>query len=141
VKGNVYVPVSITPRTLKFQKEESEKEVRIRNNAKSDLELLPVYTETGQVIVEPLPATVLPGQEIVLKVTLGKESASLRENQDDVLAIPFAKPVDGVNSLSLSVILNATDASKGAQKAGSAGELPLIPADKSKNCQVPPDMK
>jgi hypothetical protein len=141
VKGNVYVPVSIAPKTLKFQREESEKEVRIRNNSKSDLELQPVYSETRQVLVQPLPATVLPGQEIVLKVKLSKESASLRANQTDVLAIPFAKPVDGVNSLSLSVILNAEDVGKDGEKTDAKGEIPLIPSDKSQNCQGLPAMK
>ena len=141
VKGNVYVPVSIAPKTLKFQREESEKEVRIRNNSKSDLDLLPVYSETSQVLVQPLPATVLPGQEIVLKVKLGKESALLGANQTDVLTIPFAKPVDNVNALGLSVIMNAEDAGKNGERANANGEVPLIPSDKSRNCKAPPAIK
>jgi hypothetical protein len=141
VKGNVYVPVFIAPKMLKFQREENEKEVRIRNNSKSDLELLSVYSETRQVMIQPIPATVLPGQEIMLKVKLSKESASLRPNQADNLTISFTKPVDGVNFLSLSVILNAADAGKKGEKAEAKEEVSLIPSDKSKNCKVPPDIK
>lgn len=140
IKGNVYVPVSIVPKSLKFKSDEGEKEVRIRNNTKSDLEILPVLSETQQVLVQPLPATVLSGQEIVLKVKLKKESASLRANQNDSLTIPFARPVDGVNALSLNVIFNA-DESDVAKVAITGGEAPLLPADKSKNCTVPSDMK
>jgi hypothetical protein len=140
VKGNVYVPVSIVPKSLIFKSDEGEKEVRIRNNTKSHLELLPVYSETRQVLLEPLPTAVPPGQEIVLKVKLGKESASLRTNQSDNLSIPFAKPVDGVNFLSLNVVLNAAEPGKAGEKT-DAEELPPIPSDKSQNCRVSPDMK
>jgi hypothetical protein len=140
VKGNVYVPVSIAPKSVRFQKEESEKEIRIRNNSKSDLELLPVYSETRQVSIQPIPVTIPPGQEIGLKVKWSKGSPSLRTNYVDTLAIPFAKPVDGVNSLSLRVILNAPEARKDGEKAG-AGEDFYLPSDNSRNCNATPDMK
>jgi hypothetical protein len=141
VTGNVYVPVSIAPKMLRFKKEENEKEVRIRNNSKSDLDLLSMYSETRQVMIQPLPATVLSGQEIVLKVKLSKESASLKANQADNLAISFAKPVDGMNSLSLSVILNAEDTGKNSGSIDAKDGIPPISADKSKNCKAPASMK
>ena len=142
VKGNVYVPVSIVPKRLKFRRDEREKEVRIRNNSKSDLEILPVYSETRQVQLQPIPVSVLPGQEIVMKVTLGSESGLLPSNQTDSLAIPFAKPVDGVNALSLSVVLNAADAGKNGEASGAKEEIPLLfRTDKAKGCQGRPAIK
>ncbi|MBN1567710.1 MAG: nuclear transport factor 2 family protein [Acidobacteria bacterium] len=139
VKGNVYVPVSIAPKTLKFKREESEKEVRIRNNTKSDLELLSVYSETSQVAVQPIPVAVPPSQEIVLKVKLGEKSATLRANQSDNLAISLARPVDGVNSLSLHVIINAEDTVKDGLKTNAKEEVD--PSKQCKNCQVPAVLK
>jgi hypothetical protein len=142
LKGFVYVPISMTPKRLRFQRGENEKEILIRNNSKSDLDLLPIFTETGTVTVESLPRTVSPGQETVLRMKLTKEAAALPSNKLDGIAIPFAKPVDGVNSLSLMVMINVADETGNAGKPTSAPkEEVLIPSDKSKTCRVPPDMK
>jgi hypothetical protein len=141
LKGNVYVPVSISPKMLKFKKDEREKEVRIRNNTKSNLEILPVYSETRQVQIQPLPITILPGNEIVLKVTSDKKSMSLPANQVDALAIPFAKPVDGVNALSLNVVLNADDGGKGDEARDASDEIPYFRSNAPKGCQGRPAIK
>lgn len=141
VKGRVYVPVSIAPKTLKFQRGESEKGVRIRNNSKSGIELLSFYSETRQVLVQPLPVTIPPGQEIELKVVASKESDSLRANLTDSLSISLKEPADGVNSLSLSIVLNSEAPAKGGKPAGGNEEIAPILSDRSQSCPVPPDMR
>ncbi len=104
VTGNVYVPVSIVPNLLRFEKDDSEKEVVVRNNSKSDLELRRFHTETGVVSLEPFPATILAGQQLVMKVKSAKESRG-QQNRDN-LSIAFAQPIDGMAALSLVVALN-----------------------------------
>lgn len=106
VTGNVYVPVSIVPNLLRFEKDDSEKEVLVRNNSKSDLELRRFHTETGAVSLEPIPATILAGQQLAIKVKSAKESRDKRSQTRDNLSIDFAKPVEGMSGLSLAVVIH-----------------------------------
>jgi hypothetical protein len=156
VRGNVYVPVAFSPKILKFSRGENEKQVRIRNNSKSDIELLPISSETGEIIVEPIPAKVPAGQEVMLKVKLDKGTENLKANKLDSLVIPLSNPVDDVNSISISVTMNAVDTGRAANApsvpksiadiigaASGKQEAPdlTIQSDKSQTCQSAPDSK
>jgi len=46
-----------SPESLNLDEEESEKEVKVRNNSKSSVDLLSIHTESGRVAIEPIPAT------------------------------------------------------------------------------------
>jgi hypothetical protein len=107
VRGNVYAPVSMIPRLLKFKKGEHEKEVVMRNNSKSDLEVNPAISETRAITIEPLPAVIPPGQQLTLKVKLGDTADSAVPNTVDNVAITFVKSVDDVAGLSFRVYLNS----------------------------------
>jgi hypothetical protein len=138
VRGNVYVPVAVSPKILKFSRGENEKQVRIRNNSKSDIELLPISSETGKIIVEPIPARVPAGQEVTLKVKLDKGTESLKTNKIDSLVIPLSKPVDDVNSISIAITMNAA-----VSGAGNAPSVPKSIADiigAATGKQEPPDL-
>jgi hypothetical protein len=104
VQGNVYVPVSLNPKILRFLTNESEKELLVRNNTKERLELKSLFSETNAVIVEPLPATILPGQQLKLKFRKVMEVGN--PNTRDNLSISLTQPVDGIASLPLPVVLN-----------------------------------
>ncbi len=129
VKGNIYVPVSLSPSRLKLDKDTPEREILVRNNSKSSVELVRLFTETGRAIVEPLPATIAAGQQRALKIRLsGKSGTTPRDN----LVISFAQPVDGVSVLSLTVEFSSDG---GSAETGDPG---IIQSDKSKTCKAAP---
>ena len=105
VKGNVYIPASVTPKMLTLNENEPEQEIRIRNNSQTNIELRPLHTESGQVAIESLPSGIAPGQEIVLKVKLDPKPGSKKTPTRDNVVIPFKEPVDGLGGLSLTVDL------------------------------------
>jgi hypothetical protein len=108
VKGKVYVPVSVTPKVLYFEKNESEKEIQISNNSKTDIELLQVFSETGLMTVQPLPTRIPAGQKLALKVSLTKKVSEIRPNTRDSISINLAQRVDDVGDVSVMVVLNST---------------------------------
>jgi hypothetical protein len=127
VKGTVYIPVSVSPKIFKLESAHPEQEILVRNNSKSDVELVRLHTETGKVSVEPLPAKVPAGQQIKLKA---KFTARVSKSTRDSLAIPFAQPVDGMAVITITALFNA-------EEKGTAPDF--LPADTSRNCKRPAD--
>jgi hypothetical protein len=109
LQGFVYTPVSVTPKGLRFiwAKGEREKEFSVRNNSKSTLELKSLISKTNLIAVEPLPATIQPGQQLAMKVRQVGNVQQRNVIQD--LEIVFSKPVDDMESLRLAVLLNAVE--------------------------------
>ncbi len=102
IHGYVYTPLSISPRSLKFLKGESAKEVVLKNNSKSAIQILPV--KAADLDVKPLPQTIAPGAEC--RVTVSLKLRSYGTNHDAEANLRFAEPVDGVKGASLPVIVN-----------------------------------
>jgi hypothetical protein len=136
VKGNIYVPVSITPKRFKLNKDMPEREIVVRNNSESDVELVRLHTETGRVIVEPLPTTVPAGQQLSMKVKLsGRGGTSPRDN----LSIPLAQPVDGVAVLAFTVEFDPGEGMPmGDVDSKGINEPPIIQSDKTRSCPATP---
>jgi hypothetical protein len=106
--GKVYLPISVTPKVLIFDKSENEKEILISNNSKTNVDLLQVSSETGLVVIEPIPTSIPPGQKLSLKASLAKKSWEIQPNTRDSIAIILAKSVDDVAAVSISVVMNST---------------------------------
>lgn len=123
VKGTVFVPVSISPKRFKLDKTNPEQEVLVRNNLKSDVELASLYSESDKVTVEPIPATIPPGQQVKLKARFIPGASRMTM---DNLAIRFAKPVDDVRAIGMTVLFNLEEKSLAPD---------FLPADKSRNCK------
>ena len=104
IHGFVYTPVSVSPRSLRFLKGESSKEVTLKNNSKSELQIVSVYSEKEGLEVQPLPQTVAPGAECRLTVTL--KLKTYPTNYADNLVLRFASPVDEMESVGFSVTVN-----------------------------------
>ena len=102
--GYVYTPVSVSPRTLRFLKGESSKEITLRNNSKSELRIISLHSRKEGFDVLPLPQTVAPGAECRLTVKL--KLRSYPTNHSDNLVLRFESPVDELRSAVLSVIVN-----------------------------------
>ena len=102
VHGFVYTPVSISPRPLKFLKGESAKEVVLKNNSKSPIQV--ISARAAGMEVEGLPQTLSPGAECRLAVKL--KSKGYGTNHGAEIAFRFAQPLDGIESISLPVIVN-----------------------------------
>jgi hypothetical protein len=106
VRGNIYVPISLTPKILFFRQNEQdkEKELLVRNNTKQQVELKSVFSETNALVIEPLPATILPGQQLLLKFRkiADVSNANLRDN----ISISLTKAADGMGSINIPVIFN-----------------------------------
>jgi hypothetical protein len=110
VQGFVYTPVSVSPREeLRFNpaKGAREKEILVRNNSKSDLELKSLQSESGAIQVEPLPATIPAGQQLKLKVKQIKTVP--KPDTLEHVVIVFTQPIEDMESISLSVVLNARE--------------------------------
>jgi hypothetical protein len=117
LKGFVQTSISALPRILRFNsaKGEMEKEIVVRNNTKSKIELKSFFSESEALAVEPLPAKILPGKQLTLKV---KQVRSVSQrNAAHNLEIVLAKPVDNRKSLALTAILNATEGMPGGMDA------------------------
>jgi hypothetical protein len=113
VKGNVYAPVSMIPSILRFKKGERKKEVVMRNNSKSDLEVNRAISETRAITFEPLPARIPAGRELRFTVTIGGEMAdSAFPNTIDNVAITFVKSVEDMAGLSFKVFVNYQEQEK-----------------------------
>jgi len=100
--GRVYAPLSISPRSLRFLKGETAKEVVLKNNSKSTIQLLPAKA-TG-LDVQPLPQALAPGAEC--RVTVSLKLRNYSTNHVAEIALRFAEPVDGVKSATLPVVVN-----------------------------------
>jgi hypothetical protein len=102
IRGHVYAPLSISPRSLKFLKGETAKEVVLKNNSKSAIQIL--SAKATDLDVQPLPQTIAPGAEY--KVTVRLKLKSYGTNHLAEIALRFAEPVDGVKSATLTVTVN-----------------------------------
>lgn len=105
-QGNVYVPLWITPRELRFTKGERSKGIVIRNNSKSDIQLEKVISESGAITIDPFPVSLRPGEQRTLEVRAEERIDTVFPNSVDRVAITYT-PVDGFSSLSYKVYLNA----------------------------------
>lgn len=104
VKGFVYVPVSHSPRILRFTKGNLQKEILVRNNTKSALEIVSFLSESKIITAEPIPTTILPGQELRIHVKQIREINGT--NLYDNLVFHFAEPIDGMSVLRLTAVMN-----------------------------------
>lgn len=100
--GFVYVPVSVTPRALRFLKGEREKEIVLKNNSKSEVTVNAVRNAGFN--VAPLPQKLSPGADCHLRVAVLSDRSD--KNLQSVLSLNFAESVEGVDGLDVPVILN-----------------------------------
>jgi len=104
IRGYVYTPVSVSPRSLRFLKGEFSKEITLTNNSESELAIVSVRTQGSSLDVQPLPQSVAPGAVCRLTVKLTRKD--YKTNYSDDLVLRFANPVDEVQSVVLPVIVN-----------------------------------
>ncbi len=104
LRGRVYAPLSAAPSILRFLKTENEKKVEIRNNSSASAEISSIFSESGRYTVDPLPQMLEPGQQC--EVTVRIREAAEGANHAEQLVLLLDKPVDGLQSLPLRVILN-----------------------------------
>lgn len=104
LQGSVYTPVSVLPRVLRFLRAEREKEIVVRNNTRSEVRVESVASESGGFKVEPLPQALVPGKETRLKII--HHVSNSQPNYQEVLALVFSTPVEGMAELSLPIVLN-----------------------------------
>jgi hypothetical protein len=102
VHGFVYVPVSVTPRVLKFPKGEREKEIVLKNNSKS--EVIVNAVDNAGFSVTSLPQKLSPGADCRLKVVVLSNKSD--KNLQSLLSFSFAESVEGIDGLDVPVILN-----------------------------------
>jgi hypothetical protein len=102
IHGYVYAPVSTSPRPVRFLKGESAKEVVVRNNSKSAIQV--VSAKAVGFDVEGLPQTIAPGAECRLAVK--PTFRSYGTNHGAEITLRFAEPADGVQSVAFPVIAN-----------------------------------
>jgi len=109
LRGFVQASVSALPRILRFNsdKGETEREIVVRNNTKSIIELKSLKSDSEDLMVEPLPAKVRPGKQLTMKVKQVRNVS--QRNVTHNLEIVLAKSVDNKTSLALTAILNATE--------------------------------
>ena len=124
IRGYVYTPVSVSPRSLRFLKGESSKEITLTNNSKSELGIVSARAQQSSLDVQPLPQTVAPGAVCRLTVKLTRKG--YETNYRDELALQFESPVDDMQSVILPVILNY-EPSKAWQRA--PWEQPVQPRE------------
>jgi hypothetical protein len=113
VQGFVYVPVSADPQVVRLnpEKEMSEKEILVRNNASSSLVLQSFSSPSGAIEVEDLPLTIPPHQQGSIKVRQVQKAAHM--NLSESLMITFAEPVEDWRSLTISIVLDASNTTDG----------------------------
>lgn len=103
IEGFVYSPISTVPSQLLFLKNEREKQFVVRNNSKSEARIKGVSSLSG-LAVQPLPQVLPPGGESLLTVKLIRNVS--QENYRDKLFLRLERPVDGLSSLVVPIVLN-----------------------------------
>jgi hypothetical protein len=136
VRGNVYIPLSIIPKTLKLRKGEREKEIVLRNNSKSNLELQKFVSESQAIKLDPFPLTIPPGEQASIKVLAGEAVDDAFPNAIDHLAITF-KAVDGFAGISYRIYMNAREEKQ--ERVLTPADDPAIKEMIRRNAIVPPD--
>ncbi|HYK88001.1 MAG TPA: hypothetical protein VE398_04495 [Acidobacteriota bacterium] len=102
--ANVYSPISALPAQLLYLRDERQKELIVRNNSQSEVEIKGIYSGSGVFEVTPLPVVLQPGDKAVLRVSL--LSIISRRNYPDMLSLTLARPVEDMQSLIVPVVLN-----------------------------------
>ena len=102
--GFVYTPVSFSPSTLRFAKGESEKEIVVRNNTKTEIRLASFSSRSTELQVPDVPRSLQPGEECKLKIV--QTAQAPRVNTSEELNIRFPQPVEGLASLRIFVTRN-----------------------------------
>jgi hypothetical protein len=115
VKGFVTAPISVIPRHLRLNSgnENREKEIVVRNNTSSTLELQSFSNASGVIEVEPLPVVIPAGRQHSLKVKQIREVGN--PETPEILNIALAQPIDKIYSLNVTVVLDAVEQKHGLQ--------------------------
>jgi hypothetical protein len=108
VRGNVYTPLSVVPRSLQFHKGEREKEILIRNNSKKEISINQYISETRAIKLDPFPIVLQPGEEVKVKVRAGEAIDDALPGTVDRMAITHTA-VDGFVGLSYKIYLNVPE--------------------------------
>jgi hypothetical protein len=113
VQGFVYVPVTFNPKILRLNpnNDAREKELLIRNNSRSDLEIRSISSPSGALELEPMPLTIPSGKQMTLKLKQVREVE--KANTSEKLILKFAQPVEDVAALEIPVVLNSADTRDG----------------------------
>jgi hypothetical protein len=116
VQGYVYTPLTVSPKILRFQKGEREKEIVMRNNSSKDLHLEQVISETRAISIDPFPVVIPPGEERKFTVHAQEVIDTAVPGSMDRMAITYT-PLDGFSGISYKVVLNSPDETKGKAPA------------------------
>ncbi|MDM7997374.1 MAG: hypothetical protein QUT30_17025 [Acidobacteriota bacterium] len=113
VQGFVYVPVTFNPKILRLNpnSDAREKELLIRNNSRSMLEIQSISSPSGALELEPMPVTIPSGRQMALKLKQVREVE--KANTAEKLILKFAQPVEDVAALEIPVVLNSADSRDG----------------------------
>jgi hypothetical protein len=104
IRGYVYSPLSAAPWFLRFENDEAEKEVVLRNNSHAEARITSIYSESSRFGVAPLPVAIGPGETLHIKVLLRSKPTS--KNLRETLTLIFERPIEGMKNLSIPVLLN-----------------------------------
>ncbi len=128
IRANVYAPVLAVPPTLRFDVNETEKEILIRNSSGSEVQIVALTSENPRFQVSPLPMTIAAGKEARLRARLLTKAP---KNHREILNLRFAVPVEDMNSLELPVLVNPVDRPTGAPPRLSPEQIQkLIPKNR-----------
>jgi hypothetical protein len=108
VHGNVYTPISATPKTMQFKKGEREKELLLRNNSRKEIRLVQFISESRTITIEPFPIVLAPGQEVRVTVKASELMDKAFPGAMDRITITYT-PVDGFSVLAYRVFLNVPE--------------------------------
>jgi len=109
LRANVYAPVSAVPPVLRFMKGEKEKEVVVKNNSQSAVQIGSIYSQTSAFSMQPLPISIPPGESVQVKINLLKDPG---RSERDILSLMLQPAVEGMASLEIQVLVNPPDPQK-----------------------------
>jgi len=116
LQGLVYTPLSVIPQVLRFREGESEKDLEIVNNSKTEVTLDSLFSNTAGFEIQPLPQRLRPGDRCTLRVKQAIRDAT--KNYSEEIAIKLAAPVEDMSHILLPIVLNYQE-----QKRKSFGDL------------------
>jgi hypothetical protein len=104
VGGMVYSPVSSLPMQALFLRDESQKELTIKNNSQSDVRITRYTCQSGNFRLSSLPILLHPGDQSV--ITIREVNNTGQKNFQDMLSLGFEQTVEGMASLIIPIIAN-----------------------------------
>jgi hypothetical protein len=104
VSGTAYSPVSSSPARILFLRGETQKELTIRNNSKSQIGLRGMSSQSGSFRIGPLPLVLPPGGQATLSLTVARSISD--KNYQDAVSLVFDQPVEDMASLIIPVVVN-----------------------------------